>query len=154
MARKRARLLLLNGPNLNMLGRRDPAQYGTWTLVDVVKAARAEARQLGYRLDAYQTNHEGALVEVIQRARMRYCGLVINAGALTHYSYALHDALELCGLPAIEVHLSNIHAREPWRHVSVIQPACRDQVAGLGLDSYREGVRRLVALLAAEEAER
>ncbi len=150
MANKYARLLLLNGPNLNMLGRRDPAHYGSFTLADAERAAQGEARRLGYRLDAYQSNYEGALVDVIQRSAGRYRGIVINAGALTHYSYALHDALELCGLPAIEVHISDIHAREPWRRVSVIRPACRDQVAGLGIDSYTEGVRRLAALLTAE----
>ncbi|MBP7401668.1 MAG: type II 3-dehydroquinate dehydratase [Clostridia bacterium] len=145
------RLLLLNGPNLNMLGRRDKSQYGSFTLSDAESAARETAKELGYGLDAFQSNHEGALVEAIQQAMGVYSGIVINAGAFTHYSYALHDAIELCGLPVVEVHISDIHRREAWRHVSVILPACIGQIAGLGLDSYTEGVRRVCARIAETE---
>ena len=151
MTDERPRLLLLNGPNLNMLGRRNPGHYGVFTLEDAEQAAREEADRLGYTLDTFQSNHEGDLVDAIHQAMGHCSGIVINAGAFTHYSYALHDAIELCGLPTIEVHISDIHKREPWRRVSVIRPACADQIAGLGMASYTEGVRRLAAFLAAQE---
>lgn len=143
----RPRLLLLNGPNLDMLGRRSKSHYGDFTLADAVAAARETADGLGYDLDDFQSNYEGALIEAIHAAMGVHRGIVINAGAFTHYSYALHDAIELCGLPVLEVHISDIHKREAWRHVSVILPACAGQIAGLGMASYTEGVRRLCGLL-------
>ncbi|MDD4139344.1 MAG: type II 3-dehydroquinate dehydratase [Clostridiaceae bacterium] len=137
------RLLLLNGPNLNMLGKRDPRQYGTFTLADVEDATRQTAAGLGFGLDCYQTNHEGSLIDTIHAAMGRYDGILINAGAWTHTSYALRDALELTGLPVVEVHISDIYRREPFRRISVIHEVCLDQVVGLGLDSYRVAAEKL-----------
>lgn len=140
-------LLLLNGPNLNMLGRRDPAQYGTATLADVEDLARRTAQASGWALDCYQSNHEGDLVDKIQQAIDRYDGILLNAGALTHYSYAIRDAIELCRLPVMEIHMSDIHKREPFRRVSVIHEVCCGQVAGFGIGSYRLGTEQLCRLL-------
>lgn len=137
-------VLLINGPNLAMLGRRDPAQYGTFTLKNVEAAFTAKAKALGVEARCFQSNHEGDLVEAIHGAMGTADGIVINAGAYTHTSYALLDALALTQLPAMEVHISDIHRREPFRAISVIQPACVGQVCGLGLDSYLVGLERLV----------
>jgi len=136
-------ILLLNGPNLNMLGSREKAHYGDFTLSDVESNVRELAKAHGYALEAFQSNYEGALIERIHMAVPRVSGILINAGALTHYSYALLDALLLCSFPIVEVHISDIHRREPFRQVSVIRAACVDQVAGLGFDSYRVGLERL-----------
>ncbi|NLO34867.1 MAG: type II 3-dehydroquinate dehydratase [Clostridiaceae bacterium] len=137
------RLLLLNGPNLNMLGRRDPRQYGTFSLADVEDITRQAAARLGYAVDCFQTNHEGSLIDTIHTAMNRYDGILINAGAWTHTSYALRDALELTGLPVLEIHISDIYRREPFRRISVIHEVCLDQVVGLGLDSYRVAAEKL-----------
>ncbi len=142
--RKKPAVLLVNGPNLDMLGRRDPKHYGTFTLADVEKAFAAKARELGVEARFFQSGCEGEICHAIHDAMNWAAGIVINAGAYTHYSYAILDALELCGLPAVEVHISDIRKREPFRRVSVIRPACVDQVAGLGLASYTEGLERLV----------
>ncbi|HAL73532.1 MAG TPA: type II 3-dehydroquinate dehydratase [Clostridiales bacterium] len=141
------RLLLINGPNLNMLGKRDPAKYGIFTLADVEKLTREVAAAQGYDLDCFQSNHEGDLVDRIQQAMGVYDGILLNAGALTHYSYALRDAIELCRLPVMEIHISDIHKREPFRSISVIHPVCCGQVAGFGIDSYRLGTEQLCRLL-------
>lgn len=141
------RLFLLNGPNLNMLGRRDPAQYGTFTLADVEYLVQATAAQCGFQADCYQSNHEGDLIDRIHAAMTGYEGILINAGALTHTSYALRDAIELCGLPVMEVHISDIHKREPFRQISVIHAVCCGQIAGFGLDSYRLAVEQLCKIL-------
>ncbi len=138
------RLLLLNGPNLNLLGRRDPNQYGTFTLSDVETIARRNVNAQGFALDSFQSNHEGELVDIIQAASSRYAGALLNAGALTHYSYALRDAIEACKIPVMEVHISDIALREPFRQLSVIHPVCIGQVKGLGLDSYIVGARNLI----------
>ena len=143
----RHRLLLLNGPNMNLLGRRDPAQYGHWTLADVEDESRKAALARGYGLDAFQSNYEGKLVDLIQEARWRYDGILLNAAALTHYSVALRDAIDACGVPVIEVHMSDIKKREPFRQHSVIEPVCRAQISGLGLKSYLVAVDRLCDLL-------
>jgi 3-dehydroquinate dehydratase-2 len=140
-------LLLLNGPNLNMLGRRDPRQYGTFTLADVEAQTRLHALALGYSLDCFQSNHEGDLVDRIQQAIGQYAGILLNAGALTHYSYALRDAIDLCGLPVMEIHISDILKREPFRQISVIHPVCCGQVAGFGIDSYRLATEQLCRIL-------
>lgn len=137
------KLLLLNGPNLNMLGRRDPHQYGTFTLQTVEELTRETATRFGLTVDCYQTNHEGCLIERIHDAIERYAGILINAGAWTHTSYALRDAIELTALPAIEVHISDIYKREPFRRISVIHDVCISQVVGLGLDSYRVATEQL-----------
>ncbi len=141
------RLLLINGPNLNLLGKRDPRQYGTFTLADVEALTRQSAATLGWELDCYQSNHEGDLVDHIQQAMGGYDGILLNAGALTHYSYALRDVIEVCAMPVMEIHISDIHKREPFRQLSVIEPVCREQIAGFGLDSYRIGTEKLCSLL-------
>ncbi|MEA4889471.1 MAG: type II 3-dehydroquinate dehydratase [Clostridiaceae bacterium] len=131
------RLLLLHGPNLNMLGRRDPRQYGTFTLKDVETLVVQTAARYAFSVDCFQSNAEGDLIDRIQQAMDVYDGILINAGALTHTSYALRDAIELCNLPVLEIHISDIHKREPFRRISVIQPVCCGQIAGFGLDGYR-----------------
>jgi len=141
------RLLLMNGPNLNLLGRRDPAQYGSFTLADVESRSRAAAHAAGFALDCFQSNHEGELVDLIQAASSRYAGILLNAGALTHYSYALRDAIDACRIPVMEIHISDIAKREPFRQLSVIHPVCAGQVKGLGLDSYLVGIQDLADIL-------
>jgi 3-dehydroquinate dehydratase-2 len=143
----RKRLLLLNGPNLNMLGRRDPRQYGTFTLQTAEALTRETAAGCGCDVDCFQTNHEGALIDRIHDAIGRYDGILINAGAWTHTSYALRDAIELTALPAVEVHISDIYKREPFRRISVIHDVCIGQVVGLGLDSYRVATEKLCSHL-------
>ncbi|MFA9429159.1 type II 3-dehydroquinate dehydratase [Egicoccus sp. AB-alg2] len=141
-------ILLLHGPNLSQLGTRDPAHYGTDTLADVVVAARAEAQGLGAEVVAEQYESEGELVARVHAARRDGTdAVVVNAGALTHYSHALRDALELLSVPAVEVHLSNVHAREPFRQHSVIAAACDGSIAGFGTAGYPLAVRAAVALL-------
>lgn len=146
------RLLLLNGPNLNMLGRRDPRQYGTFTLDEVERLTAAAAAASGFAVDCFQSNHEGDLVDRIQAAIGQYAGILINAGALTHYSYALRDAIDLTGLPVMEIHISDILKREPFRQVSVIHAVCCGQVAGFGLDSYRLGTEQLCRIIVKKES--
>jgi 3-dehydroquinate dehydratase II len=141
------RILLLHGPNLSQLGSRDPSQYGTATLDDVVAAARTEAEEHDATIDHEQHEAEDALVERLHAARTDGTGAVIvNAGALTHYSHALRDALELLDVPCVELHLSNVHAREPFRRTSVIAAACDGSIAGFGVDGYPLAVRAAVAL--------
>ncbi len=137
-------LLLIHGPNLNRLGSRDPKLYGTLTLDSLEQQTRAAAQALGYTIRAYQSNHEGALIDWIQENAPTAVGIIINPGALTHYSYALHDALLDTKLPCVEVHLSDIHARESWRAHSVIAPACIAQVSGKKEQGYQEAVAILV----------
>lgn len=141
------RLLLLNGPNLNLLGQRNPDHYGSFTLADVEELARETAVSLGCSLVALQSNHEGQLIDWIQEARSDFDAIVINAAAYTHYSIAIGDALELFKGPKIEVHISAIHQREDFRKHSAILYACDAQISGHGLDSYRLGVERAVDLL-------
>lgn len=145
------RILLLNGPNLNLLGHRDPRQYGTFTLADVEARTRMAAHLSHFALDCFQSNHEGDLIDVIQVASGRYAGILFNAGALTHYSYALRDAIDACGIPVYEIHISDIALREPFRQVSVIHPVCAGQVKGLGLDSYTVGAQELISLIEKKE---
>lgn len=148
------RILLLHGPNLSQLGHRDPAHYGALDLDGLVALTRSAAAELGAELDHLQSEHEGDLVARLHAARTDGTGAVlINAGALTHYSHALRDALELLAVPRIEVHLSNVHAREPFRRVSVLAPACDGSIAGFGPDGYALAVRAAVAL-AARRADR
>ncbi|GGI07383.1 type II 3-dehydroquinate dehydratase [Egicoccus halophilus] len=140
-------ILLLHGPNLSQLGARDPAQYGTDTLEDVVAVSRAEAEAAGARLEAEQFEAEGALVSRVHAARTDGTGAVlINAGALTHYSIALRDALDLLEVPVVEVHLSNVHAREPFRQHSVIAAVCDGSIVGFGTAGYPLAVRAALAL--------
>lgn len=140
-------VLVLNGPNLNMLGKRQPEIYGRETLADVEKACRAEAARLGLTVDFIQSNYEGALVDRIQAAREQNSGIVINAGAYTHTSVALLDALNAAELPAVEVHISNIYKRETFRHRSYISPAAVGVIAGLGIQGYLLALQALASLL-------
>lgn len=142
----RPTIAVLNGPNLNLLGRREPALYGTATLADVEKLCDRTATELGYDLDFRQTNHEGTLVDHIHEFRDHARGIVINAAAYTHTSVALRDALATVAAPVIEVHLTNVHAREPFRHLSHIAPVADGVVAGFGPAGYEYAIRRVAAL--------
>jgi 3-dehydroquinate dehydratase II len=140
-------VLVLNGPNLNMLGKRQPKIYGRETLADVEKACRVEAARLGLAIEFAQSNHEGVLVDLIQAARDKNSAIVINAGAYTHTSVALLDALNAAELPAVEVHISNIYKRESFRHHSYISPAAVGVIAGLGTQGYLVALQALARLL-------
>ena len=142
------RILLLNGPNLNLLGTRAPEIYGSTTLPELEQMCRGWAEELGHLLETYQSNHEGALIDAIHGARDIFEGIVFNPGAYTHISYALHDAIEAVEIPTVEIHISNVRAREAWRRVSRIEPACVYQIFGRGVDGYRAAIRRLHHLAA------
>ncbi len=145
---ERPLVLLLSGPNLNLLGQREPAVYGTATLADHVATATAAAADAGLVLEHLQSNHEGELVEAIHAARGRCAAIVINPGAFTHYAWAIHDALAAFDGPVVELHLSNPNAREPWRHTSVVAPVATGSVVGFGGLGYRLAVEAVAALLA------
>jgi len=136
-------VLIINGPNLNLLGRREPEIYGNATLAELDALCVKWGRELDLVVTTFQSNHEGQLIDKIHEAASGSDGIVINAGAFTHYSYAIYDALVGVGLPTVEVHISDIHSREEWRRRSVIQPACLAQIAGLGLDGYRQALEIL-----------
>lgn len=138
-------IFVIHGPNLNMLGIREPAVYGQTSLAEINAEIGALGDKLGVRLDFFQSNSEGALIDKIQSAYGAADGIIINPGAYTHYSYAIRDALAAVDLPAIEVHLSDIHKREEFRRISVIKPVCRAQISGLGKDGYLVALRELVA---------
>lgn len=142
------KVLVVNGPNLNLLGTREPAVYGRTTLPEIEARARALGRELGLDVEFFQSNSEGALVDAIQEAAGSAAAIIINPAAYTHTSLALRDAIAAVGLPAVEVHLSNIHAREDFRHDSLIAPVCRGVVAGFGSDVYLLALRAVAALLA------
>jgi 3-dehydroquinate dehydratase-2 len=138
------KILVINGPNINLLGIREPEVYGKSDYNALVASLDALSRELGVAIDVWQSNIEGEIVTKIQQARDEYDGIVINPGAYTHYSIALLDALKAVCLPAVEVHLSNIAGREDFRHTSVIAAGCIGQISGLGFDSYRLAVEGLV----------
>lgn len=142
------KILVLLGPNLNMVGIREKGIYGSETAETIETEIIACAAQLGLDAVVYQSNHEGDLIDKIHAARLAFDGAVINAGALTHYSYALRDAIAAVNLPFIEVHMSNIHAREEFRHTSVIAPVCVGQIAGFGKHSYFLALQALKDLTA------
>lgn len=140
------KFLVLNGINLNMFGKRDPKQYGTTTLAQIDEQLLALGAELGVEVECFQTNFEGEMAERIHRAHGEgVAGVLINAGAWTHYSYGIRDALAILQCPIIEVHMSNIHAREAFRHHSVIAEIARGQIAGFGVDSYLLGLRAAVS---------
>lgn len=130
------KILLMNGPNLNMLGIREPGVYGTDTLASVEEMVVAHGAERGLEVDCFQSNHEGALIDELHRAHGVYDGVVYNPGAHTHYSYAIRDAVGSISVPVVEVHISDIDAREPFRALSVVAPACVAQVKGLGVQGY------------------
>lgn len=132
-----ATILLLSGPNLNLLGEREPEVYGSTTLEQLVAIARAEAERHGHELEHLQSNHEGALIDAIHAARGRCAAIVFNPGAFTHYAYALTDALAAFDGVIVELHLSNPHARESWRHTSVVAPVATGTISGFGAAGYR-----------------
>jgi 3-dehydroquinate dehydratase-2 len=141
------KILFLNGPNLNMLGKREPGIYGRLTLAEIEERVRRQAEGLGVAVDFRQSNHEGELVTWIQQAAPEFGAIVINAGAYTHTSIALRDAISGSGVPAVEIHLSNIHSREEFRHHSMIAGVCRGQICGFGAESYGLGLQAALTIL-------
>ena len=143
-----ATIALLHGPNLNLLGQREPHVYGTSTLDDYVAATSAAAARFGHDVHAFQTNHEGELVDAIHAARTDAAAIIINPGAFTHYAWSLHDALAAFAGPVIEVHISNPNAREAWRHTSVVAPVATGSIMGLGMHGYELAVEAVARRLA------
>jgi 3-dehydroquinate dehydratase-2 len=143
----RNRVAVMHGVNLDQLGRRDPAVYGSQTLTELEVRVRHFAVELGLEAAFSQTNHEGEFCEGLHEAAETADGLVLNPGAWTHYSYAIRDALEVCGLPAVEVHISEVDSRDDWRQASVIRDLCVGRVQGRGVDGYREALEILRAEL-------
>ncbi|MDF3384180.1 MULTISPECIES: type II 3-dehydroquinate dehydratase [Sulfitobacter] len=138
-----ASVLILNGPNLNLLGTRQPEVYGKTTLADVEALCAEETARLGLEMEFAQSNHEGSLIDLIHAARGQHAGIILNAGAYTHTSIALMDAIASVGLPVVEVHLSNIHARESFRHTSYIAPVALGQICGFGVHGYVLAIQAL-----------
>ena len=143
-----ATIVLLHGPNLNLLGQREPEVYGTATLDQYVTTARNAAEARGHTLEAFQTNSEGELVDLIHAARQQFAAIIINPGAFTHYAWSIHDALAAFDGPIIELHISNPNAREPWRHTSVVAPVATGSIVGLGMHGYELAVAAVAAKLA------
>ena len=139
-----AKILVLNGPNLNLLGTREPAIYGSTTLKDIEAMMRKRADEAGIALDFFQSNHEGELVDRVQAANHNYDYIIFNAAAFTHYSIALRDAIGAIEVPVIEVHISNIHKREEFRHTSVLAPVALGQICGLGAESYLAALEAVI----------
>jgi len=144
------KILIINGPNLNMLGKRDKATYGRKTLAEIDSLVKKQGEKLDAEITSFQSNSEGALVDFIQQQSSSADGIIINPGALTHYGFSLRDALADSGLPIIEVHLSNIYAREEWRAKSVIAPIAKGQISGLGWQGYIVALQALLAELKGE----
>ena len=150
---QKKRILVLHGPNLNNLGKRDPGIYGHTTLAEINDRLRARGAELGYEVTTFQSNHEGALIDCLQEEAQSVVGIMINPGGLTHTSYSLRDALKDANRPIIEIHMSNVHAREPFRHESFIAPICVAQIAGLGWRGYLHALEALIELNQGEGAE-
>ncbi len=148
------RILVIHGPNLQLLGRRSPSVYGKVTLEQIDRRLKSRAQRLKVSVTILQSNHEGEVVEQIGKARSRFDGILINPAAYTHTSVAIRDALEASGLPAVETHLSNIHAREPFRHNSLVAPVVAGQICGFGPSSYTLGLEALVGLLTEKRKKR
>ena len=140
------KIVIVNGPNLNLLGKREPHIYGTRSHADLVKTIRAKARDLGVTVSILQSNHEGEIIDFLQKEAPGALGIVINPGALSHYSLALYDCLQALEVPTVEVHLSNIHAREEFRSKSVTARAARGVITGLGFDGYGLGMEYLAGM--------
>jgi 3-dehydroquinate dehydratase-2 len=138
------KILVINGPNLNMLGKREAKHYGSDSLESIERKLARKGKALGCELVFFQSNHEGSIIDFIQEKASEADGILINPGALTHYGYSLHDALVDCGLPVVEVHLSDIHAREEWRKISVISDVAIRQISGLKTKGYLLGLETLV----------
>lgn len=141
------KILIINGPNLNMLGVREPEKYGTTTLADIEKNLYAYSFELGIDIEAFQSNSEGEIIDKIQQALGKFNGILINPGGYTHTSVAIRDAISSVNLPCIEVHMTNIYAREEFRHKSLITPVCIGQIAGLGEDVYTLGLKALTDII-------
>lgn len=147
------KILVVNGPNVNLLGQREPEVYGRVTLADIEARVREKAAALGVEVVTFQSNHEGAIIDFVQAESAGADGIIINPGALTHYGLSLRDALAACGLPAVEVHISNIYGREAFRRRSVTAAVCRGMVAGLGWRGYVAALEMLVQMLQEERGE-
>ncbi len=141
------KILVINGVNMNMLGLREPEKYGHVTLEQLENRLKEFARELNIELDCWQSNIEGEIVEKIQKSRNDYDGIVLNAGAYTHTSVAIRDAINAVNAKVVEIHMTNIHAREEFRHISLIAPVCIGQICGFGIDSYKLGIRALIDYL-------
>ncbi len=140
-------LLLLSGPNLNLLGEREPETYGDETLEEHVEAAKNKAAESGFIIEHFQSNHEGEIVDSIHAARNRCSGIIINPGAFTHYAWSIHDALSSFEGPVIELHISNPASREPWRHTSVVAPVSSGTIAGFGAKGYQMAIDAIVGMI-------
>lgn len=137
------KILIINGPNLNMLGVREPEKYGNETLSDINEKVKGYCDANNIGVEFYQSNIEGEIINKIHSARGNFDGIILNAGAYTHYSYAIRDAIPIADMPVVEVHLTNVHSREEFRHNSVIAPVCKGQICGFGSNSYLVAVRAL-----------
>lgn len=144
-------ILVINGPNLNLLGKREPRVYGNDSLQEIQTEIAALAKELGVQVEFFQSNHEGSIIDALHNAMDDMDGVVLNAGAFTHYSYAIRDAIAAIKIPVVEVHMSNIHSREEFRHTSVIAPVCRGSILGFGKNSYLLALRAVKEIIEGNE---